>query len=185
MEKWCCFPDCERWWQQKWFTTLLCVHFCYGAHSKYIICSFIRSTNIYRPLLYNKCLQTFVTVLTCTCLTLTITVHEGTGSGSWGHWILCACLLGEWKGGAPGVQHWDGLQRWGQEACILGSITPPRTECSFDLGACAHLPSAARHWRITGDWTQGTSSPVGRSPFVYSVSLKSLEKGLRSQLWGA
>ena len=58
--------------------------------------SFIRSTNIYRPLLYNKCLQTFVTLLTCIYLTLTVRVHGGMGSGSWVHWILCANLPGYW-----------------------------------------------------------------------------------------
>ena len=60
-----------------------------------LVHSFICSTNIYRPLLYNKCLQTFITLLTCIYLTLTVTVHEGTGSGSWVHWVLCAYLLGE------------------------------------------------------------------------------------------
>lgn len=83
------------------------------------------------------------------------------------------------------LQHWDGP---GKEVGAGGAAFQAPSlllESNFDPRASRDLPSAGRDWRIPGDQTRGNFSPVGRCPFIYSVCLNPLEKGLSPQLWRA
>ena len=95
-------------------------------------------------------------------------VHEGRGSICWVLKMLNKCLVGEGMDGAQAR-----LQDWNESGKEVG--TGPAfwarlrlQEQNFPLTWSLHRPSfSVRSWKITGHQTWGTSSLVGRHPFIH------------------